>query len=428
MSLSGCGLWRKITGEERRNQEAAAKVQEMRQRCERYADAYVGKILESVGAILDMTSDPRVYDRLTAWQLGQVNAAYTIATGESPLACSLDFVVLATLSRDVVQKLVNPEQGGGEAPLVKLYRDMEDEAWDNAAKVFTTEQLDELRQIIADWLERNPELKLVGFVRFGDFASAAGWGAQSSSPSSLLSLIGIDPLEGLDPAVRQIEQSRLLAERAIFYMQRLPYLVDIQAQRAIAQAVIAPGVEGLLENLDQASGAMETYAVVAQGLPGDFARERDALVRQLSGEFLEQQAELRAVLVDLQGTLQSGSETALAIDAAVQSIDHLMARFPQSDQRADGGPGKPFDINEYTAAATEFTRTAQQLTGLIDVLGRESSQVAGLVEDSVAQGQTLVDYLFKRALVLIVLLLAGLLAAALAYRWLAPKLARRPVD
>ena len=422
IALSGCGLWRKISGEERRAKEAAAEVSEMRQRCERYADSYAGRVLQSVAGVLHGTSDPHVYDQLTAFQLTQVNAAYTIATGESPLACALDFVVLATLSRLVVEESAAESGSLRAAELNKLYRDIEADAWDNAAKVLTPEQIEELRQIIVDWRLRNPDVRLVGFVRFSNFARAAGWTTGDGSSGSLLSLIGIDPLEGLDPAVRQIEQSRLLAERAIFYMQRLPYLVDLQTQRIIAQAAVSPSVEGVLMNLNQATGAMESYAEFAGALPDAFAQEREELIRQLSGEFLEQQAELRGVLVDLQSTLEAGSETALAIDATVQSIDRLMERFPAPEEAADAEPGKPFDINDYTMAATEFTRTARHLTDLVDVLGRESSQVAGIVEGGMEQGQALVDYLFRRALLLAVLLLLGILATALAYRWLSSKM------
>ena len=35
----------------------------------------------------------------------------------------------------------------------------------------------------------------------------------------------------LDPAVREITQSRELAERAIYYMQRTPDLLDMQIER-----------------------------------------------------------------------------------------------------------------------------------------------------------------------------------------------------
>jgi hypothetical protein len=423
MALSGCGLWRKITGEDRRAKEAAAQETELRQRCERYSDTYSGRILESVGKRIAGSSDPEEYLRLAAWQVSQVNAAYTIATGESALACSLDFVVLATLSRLVVQGPTAMNASGDLQFLVKMYEDLEKEAWTNAEQVLTTAQEEELRAIIAAWRESNPEVSLVSFVRFADFAKASGWKPDVGHTGSLLSLIGIDPLEGLDPAVRQIEQTRLLAERAIFYMQRFPYLVDAQMQLAMAQAVLAPGLGQLFDDFNMAARSMEAYAEIGKDLPEEFAKERNALIQQLSIEFLAQQVELRGVLVDLQATLQAGSETAVAVDAAVRSIDDLMGRFPASGKKEDGESTKPFDITDYAAAAGEFTRTAAQLTDLVDVLGRESSQVAGLVEGSVLQGQALVDYMFRRALLLIGLVLLGILATVLAYRWISVRIA-----
>jgi len=135
----------------------------------------------------------------------------------------------------------------------------------------------------------------VGFVHFSEFAQAAGWSQEArSAPGSLFSLLGLDPLAGLDPAVRQIEQTRLLAERVIFYMQRVPYLMDLQTERVVAQATLAPQVERANASLERASLAMTDYARIGASLPDAFAREREALIRQLSGELLRQEAELRA--------------------------------------------------------------------------------------------------------------------------------------
>ena len=168
----------------------------------------------------------------------------------------------------------------------------------------------------------------MGFVHFSEFANAAGWSLeQQRALGNLLGLLSLDPLIGLDPAVKQIEQTRLLAERVIFYMQRMPYLLDLQTQRVVLQATLAPEVKRANASLERATLAMETYAEIGTGLPDAIAREREALIEQLSGEMLRQEAELRGLLTDLQATLATGSETAVAVNAAVDSLDRLVARF-----------------------------------------------------------------------------------------------------
>ncbi len=423
--LPGCALWNKVSGKERRSQEQARRIEQIQQTCQRYADGYAGKILESVVPLAKQARDPLLVNRLNYWQLSQVNSAYTIATGPSPVLCQLDFVVLATLSRIVVEKTLVETGGDLMQALPPIYRDLEREAWANVAEILTPEQLQELRDLIVAWQARNPDVMLVGFVHFSEFAQAAGWSPQAaSSPGSVFGLLGLDPLAGLDPAIKQIEQTRLLAERMIFYMQRMPYLIDLQANRTISQATLAPQVERANASLERASLAMEGYAQLGADLPAALARERDALIRQLSGELLAQEADLRDLLAQMQTTLVAGSQTATAVDSAVVALDRLVARFPRREPGAGAGAGKPFDINEYTRAATEFTGTARQLTGLIEALGRGGEPMSAAVAGSVDAGRGLVDHLFKRALQLGLLLIAAGLAAAFAYRALVARFGR----
>jgi hypothetical protein len=366
-----------------------------------------------------------LYNRLLGWQMSQLNAAYTIATGPSPILCQLDFVVLATLSRMVAEDTLSALAGDLTSALPAMYRELEQEAWANVATTLTQPQLDELRRLIATWRAKNPHVTLVGFVHFSEFAQSAGGSPEARRmPGSVFGLIGLDPLADLDPAVRQIEQSRLLAERAIFYMQRVPYLMDLQTERVVSQATLAPQVERANTSLERASRAMADYARIGDSLPDTLAREREALIRQVSGELLTQEADLRGLLAELQPTLAAGSETAAAVDSAVKSLDQLVARFPRRDPGNEAAGGRPFDVNEYTTAAKEFAATARQLTQLLETLGGESQPVAAAVAGGVEAGRGLVDYLFGRALLLGLLLIAAGFAAALGYRALAPRVGR----
>jgi hypothetical protein len=421
-TVTGCGLWSRVTGEERRAEQQAQQLAKIQQSCLRFADGFAGQVLESVGPLMKQATDVRIVDQLSYWQITQLNSAYTIATGPSPVLCQLDFVVLATLSRMVVEDTLVGLDDDLLGSLTAVYRDLEREAWTNAATVLTPTQLEELRRLIKDWRARNPKVSLVGFVHFSEFAEDAGWSLeQQRALGSLLGLLSFDPLAGLDPAIKQIEQTRLLAERVIFYMQRVPYLLDLQTQRVVLQATLAPEVKRANASLERATLAMESYAEIGAGLPDAIAREREALIQQLSGEMLRQESELRGLLSELQTTLATGSETAVAVNTAVDSLDRLVARFPRREPGTASAEGRPFDITEYTAAATEFAGTARQLTVLLEALGREGAPVAAAVAGGAEAGRALVDYLFWRALLLGLLLIGAALSAALAYRWFASR-------
>jgi hypothetical protein len=231
-------------------------------------------------------------------------------------------------------------------------------------------------------------------------------------------MLGLDPLAGLDPAVRQIEQTRLLAERAIFYLQRMPYIVNLQIDRASSELFARPELRGLLRDSERISGSVERFAGVAEGLPAQLTAEREALIRQLSTEFLAQQEAMRPLLLDLRSTLEAGDSTAGSIDGMIQSIDRLLARFPA--RPTDGSaPQRSFDIQQYTEAAAEFGRTAQELQLLIGAIDAQAPNLAGALAATLTRTESLVDRLFWMIAALIVLLVVAVLLAALAWRRLA---------
>jgi hypothetical protein len=123
--LSGCGLWGKVTGQEKRAREQVRQLQELRQKCERYADRFAGTVLESLMPAVDRSDDPQTYNDLSYWALTQLNSAYTIATGPSPVLCQLDFVVLATLSRFVIEDTLVELDGDALSEIPAAYRMLE---------------------------------------------------------------------------------------------------------------------------------------------------------------------------------------------------------------------------------------------------------------------------------------------------------------
>ena len=88
-----------------------------------------------------------------------------------------------------------------------------------------------MRQRLAAWTPDAASLDSVAFNRLEDIAKASGLPAnEQSAPNSILALIGVDPFSGLRPAVREMERSRILGERAIYYAERTPMLLDLQTR------------------------------------------------------------------------------------------------------------------------------------------------------------------------------------------------------
>jgi hypothetical protein len=430
-ALTGCQNLRPASPRARQAAQAAAELQRLQTQNMRFADDYVGQLIEGVHQAQIMDATPTQRFTLSGWLLAQANTAYTIASSDNAVVNLLDLVALASLSRIVVEESTLqrfPEQAAG---LLRVHRRLEVQAWNLADTVLTPEQKADLNRVLLAWRAEHQDVTLAPFVRFQEFldtAPATPSDPTRSAPRSLIGIVGLDPLAGLDPAVRQVEQSRLLAERAIYYAQRVPIIMDLQLDRALNRVAADPETQQLLTQTATMSSSAERFAAVAEALPADFAREREALVRQLSELLTTQQATLLPMLVELRGALEAGQITAGSVDQATRSIDALMARFQDRVRPPDQPPGRPFDITEYTQAASEITRAANELTQLMKTIGMQAPGVGGAVgstlETSIAQGRSLIDHLYLRLAWLISLLLGGLLAVLLIYRWLAPRIQR----
>lgn len=415
--VSGCATIQSVLPGVRAAEKLKLQTQQLQARGMRFADEYVGRVVEETTRFRADFPQPDGQRLLSNWMLTQSNSAYTVAAGPSPFVNVLDLATLAVLSRMVVEDSLIPRYPEQGAALLSLHRDLETKAWKLVDDVLTPTQVEEFRGVLAQWRRQNPQVNSVAFIHFMDFAKAIGWPTigETARPGGLFSLLGLDPLASLDPAVRQLEQTRLLAERTIYYLQRVPYILNLQVDRASSELLVRPEVHGLLRDSARISESVGRFADIAEDLPAKLTAEREALIEQLSEELLTQQQVMRPMLVELRATLEAGVATAASVDGLIQSIDRLMARFPASLMDVNA-PSQGFDIQQYTAAAAELGRAAQELQRLVLSIDAQAPALAGSLEATIGRVESLVDRLFWRLAALLVLLVVAVMFAALAWR------------
>jgi hypothetical protein len=423
LNVSGCQTLHDLMPESRKEEAAAARLLQLQSRNMRFADQYVGSLVRVTRSAERSMTDAQQRYVLSGWLLAQANSAYVDASGENPVISTLDLVSLATLSRMIMEESAPEQMPDHAAALIAVHRDLEAQAWQLVTDILDPAQQADLRRLLVDWRAKNPGIQNAPFVRFQEFValmpSAGEQHRKSLMPSSLMGVVGLDPMAGLDPAVRQVEQSRLLAERAVFYAQRVPVIIDLQLDRSLNRLAAGPESLKLQQQTASLADSAARFSTSTAALPDAIAREREALVNQLSALLDAQSATLTPMLLELRGALEAGNATATSVDQAVRSIDTLVARF----EHKPGEPrGKPFDVNEYTQAAAEITRAAGELQRLLGSVGMQAPQVGNALEAGATQGRALVDYFFVRVAWLIALLCAGLLATLLLYRWLSPRI------
>ena len=204
--VSGCALTDKVIHRDRSaGEERAAAILRLQLNVMRFADEYTSRIADPIRQFEQGTTNSAERLAAQSWLVNQATAAYTIATGPEPQVNSIDMVVFATLSRMVIDDTWVTERFGERArPLQHAHAAMEQMAWQSVANVLTPSQIDELHRLIDEWRAKNPTTRTVTYIHFDAFAESIGQPKKGKSitPGSLFSFIGLDPLAGLDPAVR----------------------------------------------------------------------------------------------------------------------------------------------------------------------------------------------------------------------------------
>ena len=123
------------------------------------------------------------------------------------------------------------------------------------------------------WCRQNPLPESVLAARAVDFASQVAQANKSDSAEldSVFNLLALDPLSGLDPATREIAQTRLLAERALFVTQKMPMLLRWQTELLSINAVDQPAVQQLVTNSTQLTVSVKEFNRIAEQWPGQFS-------------------------------------------------------------------------------------------------------------------------------------------------------------
>jgi hypothetical protein len=426
--LGGCSWIDSMRPSKKAAQQHAQLVQTLQLQVMRFADEYAGREREAITVFQAGLTRPE--DRLNAqrWKLQQAESVYQIASGPNAVTNALDAVVLATLSRMVLDDAwVTDLYGPRARPVQETYHSLEERSWQLMTGLLTETQLARLHQVINQWRADHPDVRSVAYIHFLDFAKAVGApsGGEEGRPGNLFQLVGLNPLAGLDPAVQQITLTRELAERSIYYVQRMPDLLQMQVELLAYQSATMPETKALLSDVNRVSLIGSASDRLVSDLPGLLDHQRDALIRQLTQSLSAQSAALGTLSEQLRGTLQAGTDTANAVHGALDSVDKITSRFGPQPGAPPAPPGPPFDIRQYTAMLEQATLAAREINTLTRNADAALPVLRLATAETATRLQDLANHLFLLLVLLVIAIAAAALAAALAYRRLSARTGAR---
>ena len=241
----------------------------------------------------------------------------------------------------------------------------------------------------------------------------------TTSPTSIFSLLYLDPLAGLDPATAAIEETQRLGERAIYYTQRMPQLLSWQTEVLAYELANQPESTQVLSNANQLAISAGIFAQTAQQLPQLINDQRQAAIQQLLDGLTSQETQARQTLV-------SAGDAATNINTAIQSLDAFVryVSAPNTNHTTVATNSRPFNVLDYGTAAGQVGAAARDLNALLTRVNQSTPQLAQLGQQTTADANRVVNHAFWLGLVLILVFLGGGVLAGLTYRLLASKLTR----
>ena len=377
----------------------------VQQRLMRFSDEYLTQMVHGLDKLRRGTNalDP---DELLKWKITLGTETCAIASGPNAVANQLDMTIFVTVTRQALEEHWQPKIFGESAqPMLDSCRNAETNIWLLTGLVLTAEQQVELHRAIDVWFRQNPLPESVLAARAVGFASQVAEASKDDAAKvgSVFSLLGVDPLSGLDPATREIAQTRLLAERALYVGQKMPMLLRWQTELLSLNTVEMPAVQQVVSNSTQIAASLARFATVAEKLPEQVGTERAEILKALA----VQEKEVASLMA-------SGTQMSASLNTTLTTFDALMKRFGVGEKDNAPAPtnAAPFRIQDYTATAAQLEKTARQLTELLATLDRTlgstnllqlSAQVGPVVRQAQSSSKEIVDYAFWKGVLLVVI-------------------------
>ena len=408
------------TAAEAANTNAVATLQ---MRVMREADQYVGAVAQASDDFRNQVGTTEARTLAQQWKLNEATIAYVNATDENPMLGAVGMVVLASLSRMVVEDYWVGEKFGEPAQaLLETHRRLETNTWSLFKGVLTPAQEQYLRKVIQESRAQHPHMRYLAALSLPELAVALSKipsPDQAQKPGSIFGLLFLNPLAGLDPTTQAIQQTRLLAQRLTYYVQRAPMLWGWRVELTTYQLAAQPGPQQLLSDVGDVGQAAKAFAKTAAELPQLVNDQREATLNQffagiasertnIIADLTAQEAKLGKLLPEVRSTLDAGDTMARSLNATIQSLDAFMHYVSPPDTNSPPTPSDtnspPFNILDYGTAAGQIGAAADKLNTLVVSLNQSLPEVTKLSLQAVVDGKAVVNHAFRLGLVLVVVL------------------------
>jgi len=334
-----------------------------------FADVALDEMRRLAATIAEDDPGPATRAYVEAVQADVAAVAVVLAIEPNPEAALQDLMASIAVKRMAIGE-VRPDSVSDEvvADVVAALTRLEKEIWDIGTGVYTPAELGVLRSRVDTWWDDMSPRPPAGVVNVADVQT--GVGGQISK--GLFSPI-VD-------ATQQIEEARMLGERFLFLVERLPTITLWQTQAAAWEVATSPESRRAAASMAVLTEAVSMLATGVDELPMllDDQRaaflsafdEREATMSTLLSETGDIVREAAPLIETGERVMGLGNEAAIRLTETLEATGRLLEALRDAD--APGG-AVSLDIGAYAEALDDIRASTEALN---EALGRAE----GLVE------------------------------------------------
>ena len=402
-------------------------IEELDQLTYGFADRYMAYIVSACDEIEKSGATPQQRRLAHQVKLVQVSSIYDIVTNADPFTQLLDLTLVVTLQSQkwIDEDLAEEWFGDRAQPLIDASQKARADIWKIASRVMKPEQLEVMDYLIWDWRRKNPDVAVVSFVRFDDFAASRG----KSMVADVKSGTGL--LAPVNDAIKSVDEVRLLTERAFYYGKRAPFLMTWQAEAAVDNILGNSQIEGMTQSVATVTKSVDRITNLTERIPDEIAKTQARVVNDVQrlhplllaglGQYRNAVSDTEDLVGSVDGAtktadtlLKTLQDTSATLNATMASVDKIFMEPGRKEPKPQNQ--KPFDIDSYTASALALTGALKEANQLLnstgDMLGSPKleqpiKQVNAIATERIDHarmtGTRLIDVAFWRGAALIVL-------------------------
>jgi len=294
-----------------------------------FADRYMTAMADVYDKALLETKDPSKALQIERFKILAGGGAMTNAVDPNPIVGLMDMAVMVQLTREITDEPWAEEMfGPSHAAAIRAeLKEQERDIWELASTYLTSEQITELKDIVTRWRQENPNQIYVAGARLADFPEGKPSSAAAQQlANSVFNLIRLDPFGGLDPAIQEVERSRILAERLFYYLQHTPILLAWEIDAISFQMLDRPQIQQIIDDTTSVAASTTRFSDSTQ----EFADATKSVAKSVE-DFRLQLPKQQATLVDqlnqlltdqLNSTLkQATTQVSFERDATIKQLD-----------------------------------------------------------------------------------------------------------